>query len=126
MTIFREEGPAALYKGFVPKVLRLAPGGGVLLLVVEFTLGVFRKCSLLLFLFFAVRRANNAALQVWGHHTFNRRHVIEVNCRYTDHVFYFSTSKILPNISDTIAQESIIDTLSAMERNSTNEMARQP
>jgi transmembrane carrier protein len=43
MTIFREEGPTALYKGFVPKVLRLAPGGGVLLLVVEFTLGVFRK-----------------------------------------------------------------------------------
>ncbi|KAI0265393.1 mitochondrial carrier domain-containing protein [Gloeopeniophorella convolvens] len=43
VTIFREEGPAALYKGFVPKVLRLAPGGGVLLLVVEFTLGVFRK-----------------------------------------------------------------------------------
>ncbi|KAI9457863.1 mitochondrial carrier [Boletus coccyginus] len=42
-TIMREEGPAALYKGFVPKVLRLAPGGGVLLLVVEFTLGVFRK-----------------------------------------------------------------------------------
>jgi len=42
-TILREEGPAALYKGFVPKVLRLAPGGGVLLLVVEFTLGVFRK-----------------------------------------------------------------------------------
>lgn len=43
VTIFREEGPAALYKGFAPKVLRLAPGGGVLLLVVEFTLGVFRK-----------------------------------------------------------------------------------
>ncbi|KAG6831371.1 hypothetical protein H0H87_005301 [Tephrocybe sp. NHM501043] len=43
VTIMREEGPAALYKGFVPKVLRLAPGGGVLLLVVEFTLGVFRK-----------------------------------------------------------------------------------
>jgi len=43
ITIFREEGPKALYKGFVPKVLRLAPGGGVLLLVVEFTLGVFRK-----------------------------------------------------------------------------------
>lgn len=42
-TILREEGPAALYKGFVPKVLRLAPGGGVLLLVVEFTLSVFRK-----------------------------------------------------------------------------------
>ena len=27
----------------MPKVLRLAPGGGVLLLVVEFTLGIFRK-----------------------------------------------------------------------------------
>ena len=46
VTIFREEGPAALYKGFVPKVLRLAPGGGVLLLVVEFTLGVFRQGAL--------------------------------------------------------------------------------
>ncbi|KAF8339297.1 mitochondrial carrier [Amanita rubescens] len=43
VTIAREEGLAALYKGFVPKVLRLAPGGGVLLLVVEFTLGVFRQ-----------------------------------------------------------------------------------
>jgi len=43
LTILREEGPAALYKGFVPKVVRLAPGGGVLLLVVEFTLDVFRK-----------------------------------------------------------------------------------
>jgi len=42
-TIYREEGAAALYKGFVPKVLRLAPGGGVLLLVVEFTLGLFRQ-----------------------------------------------------------------------------------
>ena len=52
VTIMREEGPAALYKGFVPKVLRLAPGGGVLLLVVEFTLEVFRKgLSFPLFLF---------------------------------------------------------------------------
>lgn len=41
--IAREEGVGALYKGFVPKVLRLAPGGGVLLLVVEFTLGIFRQ-----------------------------------------------------------------------------------
>ncbi|KAF8315251.1 mitochondrial carrier [Clavulina sp. PMI_390] len=41
--IAREEGFAALYKGFVPKVLRLAPGGGVLLLVVEATLTMFRK-----------------------------------------------------------------------------------
>lgn len=42
LTIMREEGPAALYKGFTPKVLRLAPGGGVLLLVVEVTLNFFR------------------------------------------------------------------------------------
>lgn len=41
--MMREEGPAALYKGFAPKVLRLAPGGGVLLLVVEFTLNMFRQ-----------------------------------------------------------------------------------
>ncbi|KDQ16946.1 hypothetical protein BOTBODRAFT_30331 [Botryobasidium botryosum FD-172 SS1] len=41
--IFREEGAMALYKGFVPKVLRLAPGGGVLLLVVEATLSFFRN-----------------------------------------------------------------------------------
>ncbi|KAI0265400.1 hypothetical protein BC834DRAFT_970174 [Gloeopeniophorella convolvens] len=45
VTIFREEVPAALYKCFVPKVLRLAHGGGVLLLAVEFALGVFRKRS---------------------------------------------------------------------------------
>ena len=45
VTIAREEGFVALYKGFIPKVLRLAPGGGVLLLVVEFTLGVFRKSN---------------------------------------------------------------------------------
>ena len=43
VTIMREEGAAALYKGYIPKVLRLAPGGGVLLLVVEATLEVFRK-----------------------------------------------------------------------------------
>jgi solute carrier family 25 2-oxodicarboxylate transporter 21 len=43
LTVAREEGVAALYKGFVPKVLRLGPGGGVLLLVVEATMGVFRK-----------------------------------------------------------------------------------
>jgi len=35
-TIAREEGPRALYKGFVPKVLRLGPGGGILLVVFEF------------------------------------------------------------------------------------------
>merc|ERR1712093_62407 len=41
--VAKEEGFGALYKGFLPKVLRLAPGGGVLLLVVEFTLSAFRK-----------------------------------------------------------------------------------
>ena len=50
VTIAREEGLTALYKGFVPKVLRLAPGGGVLLLVVEFTLGVFRKGKIISFI----------------------------------------------------------------------------
>ncbi|EFC45440.1 mitochondrial carrier protein [Naegleria gruberi] len=34
--IYSEEGVKALYKGFVPKVLRLGPGGGVLLLVFNF------------------------------------------------------------------------------------------
>ena len=52
--IAREEGFAALYKGFVPKVLRLAPGGGVLLLVVEFTLGVARQSERLSILFVQV------------------------------------------------------------------------
>ncbi|KAL7423215.1 hypothetical protein Q5752_002515 [Cryptotrichosporon argae] len=41
--IAREEGFSALYKGFAPKVLRLAPGGGVLLLVVEALSTVFRS-----------------------------------------------------------------------------------
>ncbi|SDA02478.1 BZ3501_MvSof-1269-A2-R1_Chr12-3g03622 [Microbotryum saponariae] len=43
LLIARAEGIGALYSGFVPKVLRLAPGGGVLLLVVEFTLDMLRK-----------------------------------------------------------------------------------
>ena len=30
-TVMKEEGFSALYKGFVPKVLRLGPGGGILL-----------------------------------------------------------------------------------------------
>lgn len=32
-TIYVEEGALALYKGFLPKVLRLGPGGGILLVV---------------------------------------------------------------------------------------------
>ena len=35
--IYREEGILALYKGLVPKVMRLGPGGGVMLLVYEYT-----------------------------------------------------------------------------------------
>jgi solute carrier family 25 (mitochondrial 2-oxodicarboxylate transporter), member 21 len=42
-TVFREEGPAALYKGFIPKVLRLGPGGGILLVVFTAVTDVFRK-----------------------------------------------------------------------------------
>jgi solute carrier family 25 2-oxodicarboxylate transporter 21 len=40
--VAREEGFAALYKGFVPKVLRLGPGGGILLVVFEVVSGFMR------------------------------------------------------------------------------------
>lgn len=36
VTVYREEGFFALYKGLVPKVMRLGPGGAVLLLVFEY------------------------------------------------------------------------------------------
>ncbi|KAJ3188067.1 hypothetical protein HK101_009237, partial [Irineochytrium annulatum] len=42
-TIAKEEGVGALYKGFVPKVLRLGPGGGILLVVFELVTGFMRK-----------------------------------------------------------------------------------
>ncbi|XP_031213164.1 mitochondrial 2-oxodicarboxylate carrier [Mastomys coucha] len=35
--VYREEGILALYKGLLPKVMRLGPGGGVMLLVYEHT-----------------------------------------------------------------------------------------
>jgi solute carrier family 25 2-oxodicarboxylate transporter 21 len=41
--IVKNEGVGALYKGFTPKVLRLAPGGGVLLLVVDQVLTTWAK-----------------------------------------------------------------------------------
>lgn len=42
-TIVKEEGLRAMYKGFVPKVLRLGPGGGILLVVFEGVSGMMRK-----------------------------------------------------------------------------------
>ena len=41
--IMREEGFSALYKGFVPKLLRLGPGGGILLVVFTGVTDFFRK-----------------------------------------------------------------------------------
>lgn len=42
-TIMREEGFGALYKGFLPKVLRLGPGGGILLVVFTGMMDFFRQ-----------------------------------------------------------------------------------
>ncbi|CCG81746.1 putative Mitochondrial 2-oxodicarboxylate carrier protein [Taphrina deformans PYCC 5710] len=39
--VAKEEGFAALYKGFIPKVLRLGPGGGILLAVYTALMEVF-------------------------------------------------------------------------------------
>ncbi|CAO3700908.1 unnamed protein product [Rhizopus stolonifer] len=43
VTIAKEEGVASLYRGFLPKVLRLGPGGGILLVVFETVSGFIRK-----------------------------------------------------------------------------------
>lgn len=43
MTVAKEEGFAALYKGFLPKVLRLGPGGGILLVVYTGVMDFFRQ-----------------------------------------------------------------------------------
>ncbi|VEU19399.1 DEKNAAC100219 [Brettanomyces naardenensis] len=40
--VFKEEGFRALYKGFLPKVLRLGPGGGIMLVVYNTTMNFFR------------------------------------------------------------------------------------
>lgn len=42
-TVMKEEGFAALYKGFLPKVLRLGPGGGILLVVYGSVIDFFRR-----------------------------------------------------------------------------------
>eukprot|EP01117_Protostelium_nocturnum_P001497 TRINITY_DN117_c1_g1_i4.p1 TRINITY_DN117_c1_g1~~TRINITY_DN117_c1_g1_i4.p1 ORF type:complete len:306 (-),score=62.80 TRINITY_DN117_c1_g1_i4:1141-2058(-) len=44
-TIAQEEGFRALYKGFVPKVVRLGPGGGILLVVYSFVIEKLRILS---------------------------------------------------------------------------------
>lgn len=41
--VAREEGFGALYKGFIPKVLRLGPGGGILLVVFTTVIEFFQK-----------------------------------------------------------------------------------
>lgn len=42
--VCREEGFRALYKGFAPKVLRLGPGGGVLLVLPHLNVLICRLC----------------------------------------------------------------------------------
>jgi len=42
-TVMKEEGFGALYKGFLPKVLRLGPGGGILLVVYTGVMDFFRQ-----------------------------------------------------------------------------------
>ncbi|KAK7206675.1 mitochondrial inner membrane transporter, exports 2-oxoadipate and 2-oxoglutarate from the mitochond [Myxozyma melibiosi] len=42
ITVAKEEGFGALYKGFIPKVLRLGPGGGILLVVFTACMDFFR------------------------------------------------------------------------------------
>lgn len=37
VTVAREEGYGALYKGLLPKILRLGPGGAIMLLVYEYS-----------------------------------------------------------------------------------------
>jgi len=41
--IYREEGFLALYKGLVPKVLRLGPGGAIMLVVYEYAYGYLKN-----------------------------------------------------------------------------------
>ena len=47
LSVAREEGLAALYKGFVPKVLRLGPGGGILLVVFDGVIESIKKMGLI-------------------------------------------------------------------------------
>lgn len=42
-TVMKEEGFSALYKGFAPKLLRLGPGGGILIVVYTGVMDFFRS-----------------------------------------------------------------------------------
>ncbi|XP_032645875.1 mitochondrial 2-oxodicarboxylate carrier isoform X5 [Chelonoidis abingdonii] len=42
-TVYKEEGFLALYKGLVPKIMRLGPGGAVMLLVYEYAYAWLQK-----------------------------------------------------------------------------------
>ncbi|XP_048969024.1 mitochondrial 2-oxodicarboxylate carrier isoform X9 [Canis lupus baileyi] len=42
-TVYQEEGFLALYKGLLPKIMRLGPGGAVMLLVYEYTYSWLQK-----------------------------------------------------------------------------------
>ncbi|CCF59218.1 hypothetical protein KAFR_0G01840 [Kazachstania africana CBS 2517] len=43
LVIYREEGLKALYKGYLPKILRLSTGGGLMLVVFSNVMDFFRK-----------------------------------------------------------------------------------
>ena len=45
LDILRAEGPLALYAGFLPKILRLGPGGGCLLLAFDLAKGMKARAS---------------------------------------------------------------------------------
>jgi solute carrier family 25 2-oxodicarboxylate transporter 21 len=44
--VAKEEGFGALYKGFIPKVLRLGPGGGILLVVFTAVIDYWKKTQM--------------------------------------------------------------------------------
>ncbi|CAJ0947756.1 unnamed protein product [Ranitomeya imitator] len=43
ITVYKEEGFLALYKGLLPKIMRLGPGGAVMLLVYEYSYAWLQK-----------------------------------------------------------------------------------
>jgi len=43
LKVYQEEGFQALYKGYIPRILRLGPGGGIMLLAFDFVAGLLEK-----------------------------------------------------------------------------------